>query len=159
MHNKFYKVVQCLRGYAYQNHLRIEISGESHSYIYANDVFELLPYLLLDNAIKYSQPNEKIRVHFDEYEDSLIVRIKGVSIQPKEHEVKQLFERGVRSDRVESVQGQGIGLSLAKYICDIHNVDIKIDVGNNSIYHNSKVYSDFTVSLDFKDVIIGEPVS
>jgi hypothetical protein len=65
----------------------------------------------------------------------------------------------VRSDRVESVQGQSIGLFLAKYICDIHDVDIKIEVGNNSIYYNSKVYSDFTVRLGFKRVIIEYPVS
>lgn len=156
IHNKFHKVSQCLREYAYQHHLRLEFGGESYAYIYANDVIELLPYLLLDNAIKYSHAKEKIYIQFDEYEDQLQVLIKGLSIRPKDHEVQQLFERGIRSEKVEEVQGQGIGLFLAKYICDIHDIDISIKLGNNHIYNNGKTYSDFTVKLIFNNIEIEE---
>ena len=156
IHNKFHKVSQCLREYANKNHLRIEFGGESYSCVYANDVIELLPYLLLDNAIKYSHPNKKIFIQFDEYENQLQVLIKGLSIRPQNHEIKQLFERGIRSEKVEEVQGQGIGLFLAKYICDIHNIDISIKVGDVIEYYNGRAYSDFTVKLIFNDIVSEE---
>ena len=82
--------------------------------------------------------------------------IKGLSIRPQNHEIKQLFERGIRSEKVEEVQGQGIGLFLAKYICDIHNIDISIKVGDVIEYYNGRAYSDFTVKLIFNDIVSEE---
>jgi signal transduction histidine kinase len=156
IHRKFVKVAHCIREFANQKHIRINIIGESYCYIMANDVLELLPYLLLDNAIKYSRKNENIEVHFIELEDYLKVTIKGLSIRPLDKEINRLTDRGFRSERTSNIQGLGIGLYLANFICDLNNIELKINVGKNITYQDSLQYSDFTVTLIIHNIINDE---
>lgn len=154
IHKKFKKVAHCLKEYALYKQIKIQFIGESYSAIMANDILELLPYLLLDNAIKYSLTNKSIDVNFSELNNDLYVKIKSFSLRPHENELNKLTVRGVRSSRIESnVQGQGIGLYLANYICELHGIDISFKLGKDRYFENSLPYSDFIVTLIFHDVI------
>lgn len=154
VHRKFTKISYHLREYAYNKNIRINISGESYGFINGNDVFELLPYLLLDNALKYSMPNKNIEVNFDEIGSQLSVTIKSFSIRPDNHEINNLKVRGYRGRNTEGVQGQGIGLYLADAICHLHNIDLTFKIGDNKYYdhtNNDIAYSDFYAILKFND--------
>ena len=159
IHKKFVKVAHCLREYANKKQIKIQITGESYSSIMANDVLELLPYLILDNAIKYSLENKNIDIRFSEKSSILEVVIKSFSVRPHEHELRKLTERGVRSTRIDSqIQGQGIGLYLANYICELHNISMDFRIGKERFFESGIPYSDFYVSLTFYDIIKDESV-
>lgn len=159
IHKKFVKVAHCLREYANKKQIKIQITGESYSSIMANDVLELLPYLILDNAIKYSLENKNIDIRFSEKSSILEVVIKSFSVRPHEHELRKLTERGVRSTRIDSqIQGQGIGLYLANYICELHNISMDFRIGKERFFESGIPYSDFYVSLIFYDIIKDESV-
>lgn len=153
IHKKVVKVAHCLREYANEHHVKINIIGESYSLVEANDVLELLPYLLLDNAIKYSLKNKNIEVKFTEKDDKLIIAFKGMSLRPSDSELLNLKERGIRSERASNIEGQGIGLYLANYICELNDIDLKIELGKNREYFNQDTYSDFIATLTFNEII------
>ena len=156
IHKKFVKISHNLREYANNKHIRINLTGKSYGYIQGNDVFELLPYLLLDNAIKYSMPNRNIDVIFKESDTKLIVTIRSYSIRPDNHELINLKMRGMRGRNTESVQGQGIGLYIADIICQTHNIDLTFKLGTEKYYDHTNdnvAYSDFNAILTFNEFI------
>lgn len=159
IHRKFVKVAHCLREYANKKQIKIQITGESYSSIMANDVLELLPYLILDNAIKYSLESRPIEVKFNERTSELEIITKSFSVRPHEHELRKLTERGMRSTRIDSqIQGQGIGLYLASYICELHDISITFSLGKERYFVNEIPYSDFYVVLIFHNIIKDEDV-
>ena len=91
------------------------------------------PYLLrtafqnlIENAGKYS---------FDKFVDvvmscmpnciEVVITNQGPGIQ--ESDLKNIFEFGIRADKLKSTKGYGIGLPLADRILKIHNAQIKME--------------------------------
>lgn len=90
-------------------------------------IFDLLPFVLLDNAIKYSPKDKDIRVTFLEKDNSLSVTIMSYGPPLLAGEEQFVFEETFRGENVKNTtEGSGIGLSLAKKICDIHDISIMI---------------------------------
>jgi signal transduction histidine kinase len=67
---------------------------------------------LLDNAIKYTQPDGRITLTAFPYGKLIKIEISdtGIGIEPEETNL--IFERFYRSERSRSTQGNGLGLSL-----------------------------------------------
>lgn len=103
------------------------------------DKLKELSIILLDNAIKYSNPHSEVEVSLA-VKDRLIifsVKDKGIGIAKKELEF--IFDRFYRADNSRSsdvVRGHGLGLSIAKQIVDQHNgeVEVKSKVGEGSVF-------------------------
>lgn len=78
--------------------------------------------ILMDNAIKYTNNNGKISVSLtcDKNKVKLLVKNTGEGIE-KEH-LNKIFERFYRADssRDRGTGGYGLGLSIAKSICEDH---------------------------------------
>ena len=98
---------------------------------------------LLDNGIKYSKSDSKIRVNaFLENEEFIIeVKDNGFGI-PVEHR-ERIFERFYRIDRLRSktkgsreAGGTGLGLSIVRHIAMLHNgsVDVESHAGEGSVF-------------------------
>ena len=85
--------------------------------------------ILLDNAIKYSEPNTEINFSLTAQKNNVLIKIadQGIGIKPEDKE--QIFERFYRVDkaRSRSMGGLGLGLSLAKAIVNQHNGKIWIE--------------------------------
>ena len=100
--------------------------------IYADkDAIEKMLLIFIDNGIKYSGDEGKVRIYSRHEDKCMKVSIEdnGVGIA-KEHQEK-IFERFYRVDSsrtklAEGVTSAGLGLSIAKWIADQH--DIKIDL-------------------------------
>jgi len=100
-------------------------------------------YNLIENAIKHSDPNEKINIRLGK-------RVSGeifVSIANKgEHipsELKnKIFERFFRleSSRNRNTGGAGLGLSVVKSIVDIHGSEIEVQSSEDG-------FTEFTVVI------------
>ena len=153
IYRKFDKVARLLDYQAQENGTSIRIIGSSYSTYECNDMVELLPYLLLDNAIKYSMRNKEIKLNFTETGNKLTVEVDSFSLRPVEHEMNMLLERGVRSRNVmEKTEGQGLGLYLARYICEANCINISFTVGKRIETYNGTKYSDFIVTLVFEGI-------
>lgn len=155
IYKKFDKVKRLLEEQARKKKISINLHGESHSTCEANDIIELVPYLLLDNAIKYSMWGENINVIFEDINGFLNVTVKSFSQRPGEKELSHLRERGYRSkENTQGIAGKGIGLYLADLICINSDVSMDISLGEkvtDDISGNH--YSDFIVKLDFSKII------
>lgn len=97
------------------------------------DKIKELLSILLDNAIKHSYDNAKIRVNlFKEKENIILEVINNGDDIPKDKQNK-IFERFYRVDeaRNRNENRYGLGLAIAKNIVDIHQGKISVTSSNN----------------------------
>ena len=83
---------------------------------------------LFSNAKKYSAPNT--RVYATVYEDGGYgyFEIKNISKEPLNISPETLTERFVRGDESRAKEGNGLGLSIAKDLCNLQNGELKINI-------------------------------
>ncbi len=83
---------------------------------------------LLSNAKKYSAPNT--RVYASVYDDSKYgyFEIKNISKEPLNISPDELTERFVRGDSSRANEGNGLGLSIAKDLCDLQNGELMLTI-------------------------------
>jgi signal transduction histidine kinase len=82
---------------------------------------------LLDNAIKYTPRDGKIRVvlRSDSRNVELVVADSGPGIAPQLRD--RVFQRFFRSEESRSTPGSGLGLSLAHAVAGLHDVRIRLE--------------------------------
>src|SRR5699024_4287001 len=101
---------------------------------------EQVVYILLDNAIKYSDDMIKVLLFEQEFNACLQVTDfgKGMSIEDKEH----IFDLYYRVDNARSrvTGGSGLGLSIAKEITEMHQ-------GRLSVKSKENEGTTFTITL------------
>ncbi|MGQ9564553.1 MAG: sensor histidine kinase [Thermogutta sp.] len=99
---------------------------------------------LLDNAIKYSDPNKQIRigVHLEGAELIFEVRDQGWGIEARH--LPRIFERFYRVDpsRSRDLGGTGLGLAIVKHVAQLHGgrvtVDSRVGIGTAFRIHLPK---------------------
>jgi two-component system, OmpR family, sensor histidine kinase SenX3 len=83
---------------------------------------------LLDNAVKYSEPNSSIEVTVAANREavSLVVRDYGIGIPSRD--LERIFERFYRVDKARSrdTGGTGLGLSIVRHIARNHGGDVTV---------------------------------
>ncbi|MBU1143740.1 MAG: HAMP domain-containing histidine kinase [Firmicutes bacterium] len=96
----------------------INLSVQSKSIIVMCDPLDVQKLFknLIENAIKYSDPNKKVEITLDQKEDEVvfIVKDQGYGIEP-EHQ-QRVFERFFRVDKGRLDGGTGLGLAIVKHI-------------------------------------------
>lgn len=153
IYKKFDKCRRVLMNYQKRN-VFINFSGTSYKIIRAYSSFEMIPFLLLENAIKYSTMNSEINVTFVSEASSLLIKIESFSPYCSKEELLKVFEKGIRGkNAIRTNDGTGIGLYFVKILCDLHNIQITLDSDSNNIKIIDDIpYSIFTVSLIFQNV-------
>ncbi|MBO4284033.1 MAG: HAMP domain-containing histidine kinase [Clostridia bacterium] len=77
------------------------------------DAFSRIAHILIDNAVKYAERGSTVEVSLTRKKQIVFsVRNRGEVIP--ESDLPHLFDRFYRADRVRSVGGHGLGLSIAK---------------------------------------------
>ena len=93
---------------------------------------------LLDNAVKYSNPDSRVRIETvcSSVEIAISFQDTGIGIA-KEH-LPRLFERFYRVDKSRSRKqgGTGLGLAIVKHIAAAHNGYVTMDseIGKGSVF-------------------------
>ncbi|MBA3037988.1 MAG: GHKL domain-containing protein, partial [Desulfobacterium sp.] len=84
---------------------------------------------LIDNAIKYSEPETSVEIEAAKNESgiTIVFRDHGIGISP-EH-IPRLFERFYRVDasRSRKLGGTGLGLAIVKHIVNANGGDISVE--------------------------------
>lgn len=156
IYKKFDKARRILFRAAERKSVNVVIQGPSRNKIEVLPAFELVPFVLIDNAIKYSPNNQDVQVQItDNPSPGTRVQVVTTSVGPMvpTHELATLIKRGQRgSYAMESnIPGEGIGLYLADTLIRLANGRMELSSSQTSLYSfNNIVYSPFTVTIAFK---------
>lgn len=154
IYSKFDKIRKIFKGYM-RKATSIVFEGGSYLHIKAYPSFEMVPLLLLENAVKYSYGfGEEVVVKFTEEDDNkLVVVISSYSPYCSKEESVQIFNKGYRGKNARKVSdGSGIGLYFVKMLCDLHHVQISAESDSNRVTDISGVaYAPFKYTLVFND--------
>jgi signal transduction histidine kinase len=85
-------------------------------------------YNLIDNAIKFSHNNSKIKVSTEEKGEKVFVSVKDYGIGIPKDSIKKIWDRFYKTDasRGKDKKGTGLGLSITKEIIQAHNENINV---------------------------------
>ena len=97
--------------------------------------------ILLDNAVKYAAPETEIRISLEQIRRGVRITVKNDCPQPLEGDLDRLFDRFYRPDasRTAATGGFGVGLSIAKSICEAHRGSIRAGVQENAIFFTAEL--------------------
>jgi heavy metal sensor kinase len=84
---------------------------------------------LIDNAIKYTPQNGTVSISIERKDDNACVKIIDSGIGIPEEDKSKIFGRFYRVDKGRSRElgGSGLGLSIAKWITELHNGIIEVE--------------------------------
>ncbi len=82
---------------------------------------------IIDNALKYSSPDQAIEIGALVKEDRLVISVadRGVGIPPED--LTRVFDKFYRVQRPDSISGTGLGLSISKGIIEAHGGTIQAE--------------------------------
>lgn len=82
---------------------------------------------LVDNAIKFTGEGGNVNIQLASGDGDAIIRVKdnGMGIETDIQE--KVFARFFRTDQARTHEGSGLGLNIAKAICDAHQGSLSID--------------------------------
>lgn len=129
----------------------IHLHGSSYRRFKAYPMFEMIPLLLVDNAVKYSYFNNAVDITFEEDGAELLVDIASYSPYCSKADIDNIFNKGFRGkNAIRVADGSGIGLFFVKLLCDLHNIEITITSNSSRITDISGVaYAPFNARLRF----------
>ncbi len=93
---------------------------------------------LIDNAIKYTPKNGLVEISLFRDGNTATVRVKDTGIGIPAVDLSKIFDRFYRVDKARSRElgGSGLGLSISKWIADIHSgtISVKSEVNVGTIF-------------------------
>jgi len=125
------EVCVLLRPAAERKAVTLEVEGGDVAVSADADKLKQVLINLLDNAIKFSRPQCKVRLGIANAADGLhlIVQDQGPGIDAAD--VPHLFERFYRGRSADGTPGSGLGLAIARNLARLHGGDIKVDSAPN----------------------------
>ena len=86
-----------------------------------------LLWILLDNALKYTEAQGRIEVAVREDSGQAVVEVRDTGIGIAPADLPRIFDRFYRADPSRShVEGNGLGLAIAKWIAELHHADFSV---------------------------------
>ena len=104
------------------------VAPYSHTVVGDETALERLFLSILDNAVKYTPAGGHVSLGFRLENAQALIEIADTGIGIAECDLPHIFERFYRADQVRSreTRGSGLGLSIAKWIAEIHGGSIGV---------------------------------
>ena len=83
---------------------------------------------LINNALKYSQPDTRVYIDIIDTETKASVIIKNISAYELDFDPQEIFERFKRGDKSRNTEGSGLGLDIAKSIVELEGGTLRIEI-------------------------------
>lgn len=105
---------------SFANKIDMNLDGSKMSRVFEN---------LINNALKYSLKDTRVYVEIEDIGKGIKICFKNISIKPLDFDKQEIFERFTRGDesRNSEVDGNGLGLAIAKSIVELHDGIMYID--------------------------------
>ena len=81
---------------------------------------------LLNNIYKYAQTNSRVYLNVEHDGQNVRIIFRNMSAFPLEMSPEELEERFTRGDKSRHMEGNGLGLSIAKSLTELQNGDMQI---------------------------------
>ena len=81
---------------------------------------------LLNNIYKYAQANSRVYLNVEHDGQNVRIIFRNMSAFPLEMSPEELEERFTRGDKSRHMEGNGLGLSIAKSLTELQNGDMQI---------------------------------
>jgi signal transduction histidine kinase len=122
VYKKVDKVIKSFRNRARASRIVVNTEGRTDSIISGPPIFEIVPFVLIENAFKYAPASSAITIKYENKNEELIVRIESFGPKITEREKQLIFERNYRGEHAidHGREGSGIGLFAAKTIIERH---------------------------------------
>ncbi len=124
------KTVATFEGTCTKKKLTINlVFSEKELYVSADiDKIQQVLYNLIDNAIKFSHSNNKIKISTSEKGEKAFIAVKDYGIGIAKDSIKKIWDRFYKTDasRGKDKKGTGLGLSITKEIITQHNENINV---------------------------------
>ncbi len=95
--------------------------------------------ILLDNAVKYTPQGGTVKIALEADDGFAVVSVSDTGIGVASQDLVHIFDRFWRADKARSREqgGAGLGLSIAKWIVDIHggSIEVESEPGKGSSFH------------------------
>lgn len=127
------ETVESFSDFAQQNghELEIDIAPDLQ---YSGDEYSVrqLCSILIDNAIKYASEGTPVKFTLEKEKKGVEITVENECDGIDESDLDKLFDRFYRTDKSRNSQtgGFGIGLSIARSICEAHKGEIKATCDN-----------------------------
>lgn len=131
---------------------KIDIGGSSSLQFLATEIIEVLFFIIIENARKYSLPGEFLRVKFNETQDTITITFTNKSKLPFKDEIPNLTTLKYRGSN-KCNKGEGIGLNTFADICRIHGVSYEIETKEVATSLDGLPVGDFIIRLTFHNCI------
>jgi two-component system phosphate regulon sensor histidine kinase PhoR len=135
----FKSVTQICRSKAEEKSIRISPDcDEQISGVFDATLLEQAVVNLLDNAIKYSEPDSTVHLSAHQHNSEIQIQVADQGMGIAKKHLPRLFERFYRVDKARSrtMGGTGLGLAIVKHIAQAHggNVTVKSKLGQGSTF-------------------------
>lgn len=119
---KVHKVIKCFEGKLRARGMSYEIEGRSWQNVFDPSIFEIVPFVIVENALKYAPTGSKIAIRFEEKDNQVLIRFESLGPRIKDSEKERIFGRNYRGESVKDLPhpGSGVGLFAAKTIVESH---------------------------------------
>ncbi len=104
------------------------------------DLLQQIWLNLIDNAIKFSPENEKVKIRISEKKDCKIITVSDYGEGMSEETASHIFDKFYQGDTSHAEKGNGLGLTIAKRIATLHG-------GNITVYSKIGEGTTFEVTL------------
>ncbi len=122
IYRRTHKVCRAFNSRGNSRGVGIRITGQSYNVATGPDIFEIVPYVFIDNAIKYAPKNSELVVCVEDRLRETFVTFTSLGPKISDTERFNIFERGYRGvHALDSARpGSGLGLSLARSVVENH---------------------------------------
>lgn len=120
--------------------ISFKVDAEKDSIIFDFDYGKIEQVLnnLIDNAIRYTQPDDKITLKVRDAGDEIVISVEDTGIGLKEEHQNRIFERFYKVDesRTRGKHGTGLGLYIVSSIIKRHqgSIDLKSEYGVGTVF-------------------------
>jgi heavy metal sensor kinase len=85
--------------------------------------------ILIDNAVKYTPKGGSVKVKLDTNNNGPVVYVSDTGIGIARADISRIFDRFWRADKARSREqgGAGLGLSIAKWIVEMHRGSVRVE--------------------------------
>ncbi|EPF7650412.1 sensor histidine kinase [Vibrio vulnificus] len=152
IYGKFDKARRMLNALSREKRVKVclEADRDVRRTFEAYTIIDILPYLILDNAVKYSPENMEVDIVFTYFDNATEVKVSSFGPTVEQSELDKLtlkHYRGENASLMKTCVGRGLGLYFVKYICDLHGIGLDIKSDEEKMRLDGIPHSSFNVTL------------